>query len=229
MINARSYRDARKAFRETATSIRATLEDHLVLIDNDTKEKLTIDTAIVGAAEPAWSVVVSSGLHGVEGVFGSAIQIEFLKLIEAGELAKLGGQLVFIHSLNPFGFFMGRRANEDNIDLNRNFFLDGVTYSGASDGYRELNEFLNPKTAPQVLDGYLPRILWKISRVGLDRLKQAVAEGQYEFPQGIFLEGPNWRNQLKFCRRTCCGGFVADMLCTWTFIAGSELSRNTNS
>jgi hypothetical protein len=189
MAYAHSYQDARKIFRETATSIGATVEDNLVFIDNDTKEKLTIDTATIGAPQPAWSVVISSGLHGVEGFFGSAIQIEFLRHIDARELAKLGGQFVFIRSINPFGFFMCRRANEDNVDLNRNFFLDGVTYSGASDGYRELNEFLNPKAAPRALDGYLPRILWKISRVGLDKLKQAVAEGQYEFPRGIFFGG----------------------------------------
>ena len=58
---------------------------------------------------------------GVEGFAGSAIQIQFLKeRIGGPELPRSFGVLL-IHALNPYGFAHLRRANECNVDLNRNF------------------------------------------------------------------------------------------------------------
>jgi hypothetical protein len=100
------------------------------------------------------------------------------------------GQLVFLHALNPFGFANRRRVNEDNADLNRNFLLPpNELYHGDSPAYAKLNSFLNPEGAPRRFDFYLPKVLWKIARVGLSTLKQVVAEGQFAFPKGIFFGG----------------------------------------
>src|SRR5262249_33487516 len=101
------------------------------------------------------------------------------------------GQLVLIHSINPFGFFGLRRVNEDNIDLNRNFLVRGESYSGTSQLYRKLDGFLNPASPPRQFDGYLLKALWNIGRFGYSKLKQVVAEGQYDFPRGIFFGGHN--------------------------------------
>ena len=134
-------------------------------------------------------MVVSSGLHGVEGFFGSAIQISCLAQLSAADLQRSGGEFVFIHAINPFGFSELRRVNEYNIDLNRNFVLPGEAYAGASAEYAALNGFLNPSTPPRLFDPYLARACWTIARLGLPALKQAVAEGQYSYPNGIFFGG----------------------------------------
>jgi len=90
-----SYRDARSRFRAAARNVGAELEAQLVQGVPDSDENLTIDIATIGAPNPAWSVVVSSGLHGVEGFMGSAIQIAALEqlsvpgLVQAGELIPL--------------------------------------------------------------------------------------------------------------------------------------------
>ena len=139
----RTYHEARSAFREAATKIGAQLEQHKVLRGEDGDE-LTIDVAIFNSPNPKWTVITSSGLHGVEGFFGSAVQIAFLQKLVLDNAQPTEGQFVFLHALNPFGFAQIRRANENNVDLNRNFLLDSQTYDGAPEGYVQLSKFLNP-------------------------------------------------------------------------------------
>ena len=65
-----SYEVARRRFRDAARAAGTTVEQHRV----DTGEAgvdFTIDVATVGAREPSWAVVVSSGVHGVEGFSSS--------------------------------------------------------------------------------------------------------------------------------------------------------------
>ena len=109
-----SYRDARSRFRAAARNIGAELEAQLVQGAPDSDQNLTIDIARVGAPNPAWSVIVSSGLHGVEGFLGSAIQISSLKQLSVSDLVESGGEFILIHAINPFGFQELRRVNEDN-------------------------------------------------------------------------------------------------------------------
>ena len=64
---------------------------------------LTIDVAT--SPGPANRVVViSSGIHGVEGFFGSAVQLALLERRPAP-----GVRWVLIHALNPYGFAWSRR------------------------------------------------------------------------------------------------------------------------
>ena len=66
----RSYAEARRRFIEAARAVDATV--HSYVIDAAAEKNLTIDVAIVSAeSDPA--LVVSSGIHGVEGFFGSAV------------------------------------------------------------------------------------------------------------------------------------------------------------
>ena len=118
-----SYHEAREAFRRAAQELNAQIETHVVLSGAKYGGDLTIDVALVGVANPDWSLVLSSGLHGVEGFFGSAIQTAYMRHMKREDVINSKGQLVLIHSINPFGFFGLRRVNEDNIDLNRNFLV----------------------------------------------------------------------------------------------------------
>ena len=90
-----------------------------------------MDVATVGSLVPERAVVVTSGIHGVEGFAGSAVQTEWLRRLGQGKAAVPDRvRLVFAHALNPYGFAWIRRANECNVDLNRNFLLAGDSYSG---------------------------------------------------------------------------------------------------
>src|SRR2546421_3051145 len=114
------YATARRRFRAAAAALGATLEAHPIAA-NDPQGKpldLTIDAARTGPADAGRLVVASGGLHGVEGFFGSAVT---LALLEGRPPLPADTALLLFHSLCPFGFDQLRRADEANVDLNRNF------------------------------------------------------------------------------------------------------------
>jgi Protein of unknown function (DUF2817) len=151
--------------------------------------QLTIDVASFGNPAAAKTLVISSGLHGVEGLFGAAVQLAAIeKYVATGQLpAEL--QLVTIHMLNPYGCAAYRRWNEANIDLNRNFLLGDETYQGSPPAYPALDRFLNPRSAPSRLEPFLLKSLALIGRYGMSALKNTLPVGQYDFPQGLFFGG----------------------------------------
>jgi hypothetical protein len=179
------YFAARERFRTAALRSGYDLESHSA----GQGPELTIDTARVGQPGASRRVLVSSGLHGVEGFFGSAVQCYLLEETLRDWSPPPGFALVLAHALNPFGFARVRRFDEQNIDLNRNFLLPGEAYEGAPARYRELDGFLNPRYPPSYLDPFLPRAALAIARYGFADLKQAVAGGQYDYPTGLFFGG----------------------------------------
>lgn len=185
------YEAARARFRAGAHALGARVQSLGIGHTGPDGEELTIDVALWGSESPARAVVVSSGLHGVEGFFGSAVQCAMMEDVLGGWSPPDDGALVLIHALNPYGFAWLRRVNEDNVDLNRNFLLDGEAYSGSPDGYAELNGLLNPTTPPNPVDRVLfyPRAVFNILRHGMPAMKNAVAGGQYDFEQGLFFGG----------------------------------------
>ena len=159
----------------------------------------------MGAREPSWAVVVSSGVHGVEGFFGSAIQLAWLSGQTAGEPPPGGGVVVLIHAVDPSGFARLRRTNEHNVDLNRNFLDTADAYTGAPDGYETLDPFLNPASPPSRLEPFRLKALWHIRRHGLSALKDAVAGGQYRFPRGLFFGGHGPASSTRIMRHYLAG------------------------
>jgi hypothetical protein len=81
-----------------------------------------------------------------------------------------------------------RRTNEHNVDLNRNCLRPGEPYAGAPDAYRAVDGFLNPG-GDRPPGAFLPRIGLLIARFGIAALKQRIAQGQYDFPLGLFFGG----------------------------------------
>lgn len=181
-----TYEEARRRFVAAAERVGAELMRYPVKIENAAGDEFTIDVAILGPTD-APAVVSSSGVHGVEGFLGSAVQLAKLHELESGISNDI--RWVFIHAVNPFGFSRIRRFNENNVDLNRNFLLDGTGYNGASIGYERLDSFLNPTTPPSKLEPFLFKAAWYIARYGMSALKQSIAQGQYKYPRGIFYGG----------------------------------------
>ena len=184
-----NYAAARCRFRDLALAANARLEQYPLNIEGREQGSLTIDVAIIGCPDPSWSVVLSSGTHGIEGFFGSALQCAWLTQFAASGLNPENGNIVLIHAVNPYGFDSLRRTNENNVDLNRNFLMSDEDYHGAPDGYETLNRFLNPPSPPSSFEPFRLKVLWKIWRMGLPALKNSIAGGQYEFPRGLFFGG----------------------------------------
>jgi hypothetical protein len=190
------YPTARDRFRQAASRLGWLLEAHPINAAGPKGEELTIDVASSSTGDPERVLVVSSGIHGVEGFFGSAVQIAQLETWAATESPST--KCLFIHGLNPFGFAWLRRVDECNVDPNRNFLLPGEHFEGASEHYARLDPFLNLRQPPGRWDIFTLRALPLIARRGVPALRQAIAEGQYSHPRGLFYggSGPSQMQQV---------------------------------
>ena len=182
------YVTARTKFRTAASSLGFHHTAYPINQISPTGEELTIDVACSNEFNSGRAIVISSGLHGVEGFLGSAIQLALLERYQ--DIASLSGSnLVLIHALNPYGFAWLRRWNEDNIDLNRNFLLSEEAFEGCPMDYPKFDSFLNPTSPPSRFDAYMLKAVWLISRYGLTSLINALPVGQFAFPKGLFFGG----------------------------------------
>lgn len=194
------YATARERFRQAVTELGWELRSHPIAAAGPDGLELTRDVAFSPAGDSNRTLLLSSGLHGVEGFFGSAVQIG---LLQQWKSSPPPVRCVLVHPVNPFGMAWLRRFDERNVDLNRNFLKKGETYLGAPEGFAELDSFLHPRRPPS-FDFFYTRAVGKILRHGMKKLKQCIAEGQYEYPQGLFFGGSEpspanlwWREHIR--------------------------------
>jgi hypothetical protein len=184
---ASSYADARAAFRDAA-SARGWSWRAFPIPDEGAAGDLSVDVATSPDPGAKAVLVVSSGLHGVEGCLGSAVQVQLIDRWRA-----LAGtsrtRAVLIHALNPYGFARSRRVDADNIDPNRNFLDSAAEYSGCPEVYAAFDPLLNPRRPPARWDLFTVRALTAIAVHGRRSLRTAIVTGQYEFPNGLFFGG----------------------------------------
>ena len=177
------YFTARKVFRDLAREQGGQLHSWEVIPPEEGgAEGLTIDAAVFGTGDRA--LILSSGLHGIEGFAGSAVQLQMLQDDLPDDI-----RIVMLHVLNPYGMANLRRVNENNVDLNRNFLPKAETYAGSSPEYQRLNSLLNPSVPSGGTDFMLLRTVFQIMRFGYNTLKTAIVGGQYDFPKGLFFGG----------------------------------------
>ncbi len=176
MSFSRDYAEARAKFRAATADLR-----HGAL---DVVDGYTVDWAWAGPQRTPRDrvIVLTSGLHGIEGFPGSAVQLRLLE-------APLPVPTLLIHTLNPWGMAHYRRFNESNVDLNRNFLAPGGVYHTEDPTYAVVDELLNPKTPPGGLELFWPRVAWLVARYGYQTLKNAVAGGQHQNEAGLFYGG----------------------------------------
>ncbi|MFW7379401.1 MAG: M14 family metallopeptidase [Oligoflexus sp.] len=188
-----SYAIARERFLEACHAANSELH-RLRLCDFSSNKKLDpelfIDITILYPEKKVSScLVISSGLHGVEGFAGSEVQRRFIDFLSHAKHRLAETKLVMIHAVNPYGFKYLRRWNEDGIDLNRNFLLDEESYQGSPDKYAELFRFINPSRPPQKIDRFWLEAPYQISKHGFSTMTNVIATGQYDFPDGLFFGG----------------------------------------
>ena len=217
---AENYISARANFREAASDAGARLH---VLRISDVPD-LTIDLAVLdddddeeaarGPLRP--TLVHLSGVHGVEGYAGSAVQLALLRGWTNDNKQQRrhftitrprGVRVVLVHAINPYGFHCGRRFNENNIDLNRNVlthteFHELIFESSDSNKRRALynnHEWMfnwRHKYQPIIDDvRFILYATYGIAILGLTHVKRAIVSGQYHQPNGLFYGGGDEEEQ----------------------------------
>lgn len=198
---ATDYASARAKFLAAADACGAQLDAHLhPHADGAQGEPLAVDVARIGGNDARHLLVLSSGVHGLEGRCGSGCQVALLHDTDLlAQFKRAGVALLLIHAVNPYGFSHERRVNEDNIDLNRNFLAHSLAPQDASKSseYDAVHPLLLPAEWPPSADN-CAAIAAYVQLHGERAFQRAVTTGQSSHPDGLFYSGraPAWSNQI---------------------------------
>ena len=160
----------------------------------DEEDDLYIDAFYLPSAEEKTNLVVlTTGVHGMEGYIGSAMLDVFFQDIYPGLDTQDTGVLV-VANVNPYGMKYYRRYNENNVDLNRNFILDWENFDLSSNQeYPKVDTFLGP--TGKIGNGLWHEVGFYLSlgktaiTDGAGTISDALLTGQYEYPQGVYYGG----------------------------------------
>jgi hypothetical protein len=210
-----TYEECRQIFRDEAQNL--TIQYELaelfsISVPSKIDDDLTVDILYLPPIQNTDKLLVlSSGVHGVEGYSGSAVQQMFMnELITSDVLSKMG--VLIIHGVNPYGFKYLRRVTENNVDLNRGSEIDRALFKKENEGYSALIGLINPKgeASTNSIDNqffYLKSIS-KIIETSMSVTRQAIVQGQYEFPDGLFFGGQDFEPQIDSLRVILPGYFA---------------------
>jgi hypothetical protein len=192
----KSYGQARAKFMQAAALRALPVTSFVLPLQGVDGETLASDVVFDGPMDAASLLIVISGVHGVEGYCGSAIQTGLLSLgLPEYVRANRSVAVLHVHAVNPYGFSHSRRVTQENVDLNRNF----VNFSASlpiNEGYASIHELLLPKTWPPGPENE-KKLAAFTNRAGERGLQRAMATGQYAFGDGLFFGGtePTWSNR----------------------------------
>ena len=198
-----AYSDSfRTTYEETRTGVQnlvAGLQAKGIMVETESHavneaDGLYIDTFYLpSTAEKTNLIVLTTGVHGMEGYIGSVMLDVFFGEVYPTLNTENTGILV-VANVNPYGMKYYRRYNESNVDLNRNFILDWETFDlSSNEEYPKVKEFLGPT-------GKIGNALWheagfylSLAKTaitdGADTVSDALLTGQYEYPQGVYYGG----------------------------------------
>ncbi|MEM8986621.1 MAG: DUF2817 domain-containing protein [Pseudomonadota bacterium] len=157
---------------------------------------ITMDIAWIGPVEPTGLLLSTSGVHGLEAPAGSAALCHFLQNLPP---LPSGIAIALIHGVNGWGWAHNSRANEHNVDLNRNM----ADFSHAPEKntlYKDaLHDIFCPAAISDDPTAQMRTALESIAaRHGPDAVKIALDQGQYERPDGVYYGGARteWSNAI---------------------------------
>lgn len=190
-----SYDDVRTHLKDRVASLKADgievqVSDYAV----DESDDLYIDNIYLPATEENENLIVlTTGVHGMEGYIGSVMLDVFFDEIYPTLDTKEVGVLV-VANVNPYGMKYMRRYNENNVDLNRNFIIDWKNFDLASNkDYPEVKNFLQPEgkigNAFWHEVGFYLSLAKEAITKGADKVSDALLTGQYEYAQGVYYGG----------------------------------------
>lgn len=196
-----TYPEARALFRELAAGVQgrwhsARLEARALKGFPD----LTTDWLYAAPLETQRQLlVVTTGLHGIEGYVGAAA----LQLLIEEFLPRLNPRvtgLLLIHALNPWGMLHGQKTNAANVDLNRNFILGEAYPADFNADYAALHGIFVPPQPVRQRDLALPHFLLTLLQVlrqfSVARVQEAFLIGQYRYADGIYYGGATLAEEL---------------------------------
>ncbi|MFW6227229.1 MAG: M14 family metallopeptidase [Bacteroidota bacterium] len=163
-------------------------------------DALTVDVCYIPAQKDSANLLIlSSGVHGVEGYVGHAVQEFFADQYLNDDLLEHTG-ILFIHTVNPYGFKYSRRVTENNVDMNRNSAVNNQLYTIKNQSYPEVYDLINPAKVVNTRSVenrfFFIKAMNEIRKASLPVLRQAVLQGQYDYPNGLYFGGNQHEPQI---------------------------------
>ena len=200
------YDEVRAHFLDTVKGFeKAGVEHELYSYEIAQEEGLYIDTLYLPSKEEQTNLVVlTTGVHGIEGYIGSVMLDVFWQEVYP-ELDKDNTGILVIANINPYGMKYHRRYNENNVDLNRNFIIDWNDFDMAvNKDYPKVESLLSPK-------GTMNNAFWHEAKFygslvknvvteGAGTISDALLGGQYEYPQGVYFGGLEDQESTTFVK-----------------------------
>ena len=195
---AASYAEAREKFLKAAATAGAEIIDSYAHpAKGPDGGDLATDVAWLGPRTAKKLLVLVSSTHGIEGYCGSGCQVSWLENRNYHRDASPDTAALLIHAINPHGFAYGRRVNEDNVDLNRNF-LDFTKPLPTNPDYEALQDKINPKEWNDNSMAEAERAIANFyGRPNAEFLAKATHFAQHVNPKGTGFggHGPTWSNR----------------------------------
>lgn len=200
------YPTARAQFRALAPRLQARWPAaQLEAFPLSGQADLTVDGFYAPPLEtPRRLLTVTTGLHGIEGYVGATmVQLlveEFLPRLDPRETG-----LLLIHALNPWGMAQRQKTNAANVDLNRNFILEGDFPAVSNADYAALHPVFAPSRPVQRRDlgllHFLLTLVGPLRRFSVARVQEAFLIGQYSHADGIYYGGTALQEELQLLLR----------------------------
>lgn len=195
-----TYEECRARLRFVAARQGLAVESHPIAAPGPDGQTLSVDVVQIGAPHPDRVFVALSGVHGVEGFIGSALQCD---LIGRTDPTRLPADLavVLVHAVNPWGMAWWRRQNESNVDLNRNWRRDDADppHNAAYDGLHPLA--CPDGDAPPTAEELLVAATQLIDARGLPYVRDGITVGQYAHPDGLHYGGVRTEESNRILER----------------------------
>ena len=171
----------------------------------DESDNLYIDNFYIPALKEQKNLIVlTTGVHGMEGYIGSVMLDVFFEEIYDG-LNKDDTGVLVVANVNPYGMKYMRRYNENNVDLNRNFIMDWERFDLSSNkDYPKVQSFLEP--VGKIGNAFWHEVGFYLSLAkeaiftGADVISDALLTGQYESPQGVYYGGTGDEASTKYLK-----------------------------
>jgi len=190
-----TYEAVRTHLQERSAALTAAGVEHIHHVHTiDEEDGLYVDALYLPSTGTQTNLIVlTTGVHGIEGYIGSVMLDVFFGEIYPGLDTESTGILI-VANVNPYGMKYLRRYNENNVDLNRNFILDWESFDlGTNKDYPLISDFLGPTGAiGNALwheAGFYLRLGKEALTTGADTISDALLGGQYAYPQGVYYGG----------------------------------------
>lgn len=196
-----TFEECRTTFRSACDRLGVAWSSTPISARGPSGQALTIDDTVVGTTRPRRALVVLSGVHGVEAAANSAIQCDLLDRLGTDALPDDIG-IIVVHVVNPWGMAHGRRQNESNVDLNRNWARSRRDPEH-NDAYDDIHHLLCPDTdeIPDIRDLFAATKPLVAAR-GEEWVRQAITRGQFRHPDGLHFGGDTTEESTAVVERS---------------------------